>query len=71
MPMAKEISDMLDIGRKPSQVISVVFFTAKIGKIAKNKCSHCAMTLDCCFQLLSTARLHRMITQWVHPFRCF
>ena len=30
MPIAKEISDMLDIGQKPSQVISVVFLTSKI-----------------------------------------
>ena len=51
--MAKEISDMLDIGQKPSQVISVVFFTPKIAKIAKDKCSHCVMglfllTINCC-----------------------
>ena len=35
MPIAQEISDMLDIGWKPSQVISVVFFTLKIAKIAQ------------------------------------
>ena len=46
MPIAREILDMLDLGRKPSQVISVVFFTSKLAKIAKDKCSHCAMALD-------------------------
>ena len=69
MPTAKEIADMLDIGRNTLQVISVVFFTSKIAKIAQDKCSHCAMALDYCFQLLSTTRLHRMVAQWVHPLR--
>ena len=41
MPIAKEILDMLENGRKPSQVILVVFL--------KDKCSHCAMDLDHCF----------------------
>ena len=68
MPIAKEISDMLDIDRKPLQVISVVFFTSKIAKIAQDKCSHCAMALDNRFRLLSTALSHRVIAQWVHPF---
>ena len=45
MPITREI-DMLDLGQKPLQVISVVFFTLKLAKIAKDKCSHCAMTLD-------------------------
>ena len=31
MPIAQEISGMLDTGRKPSQVISIVIFTSKIG----------------------------------------
>ena len=30
MPIAKEISDMLDIDRNPSQAVSVVFLTSKI-----------------------------------------
>ena len=45
------------------------FFTSKIAKIGQDKCSHCAMTLDYCFRLLSTALSHGMITQCVHPFR--
>ena len=36
MPIAREISDMLDIGQKLSQVISVVFFISKIAKIAQD-----------------------------------
>ena len=35
MPIAKEMLDMLDLGRKPSQVISVVFFNIDISKICK------------------------------------
>ena len=31
VPIAQKISDMLDIGRKPSQLISIVYFTSKIG----------------------------------------
>ena len=34
MPIAREILDMLDLGRKPSEVISVVSFTLKLAKIA-------------------------------------
>ena len=30
MPIAREISDMLDLGLKPLQAISVVFLTLKI-----------------------------------------
>ena len=67
MPITGEILDMLDIGREPSQVISFVFFTSKIAKNATNKCSHCAMGLDYSFRWLSTAPLHRIIVQWVHP----
>ena len=69
MPIAKEILDMLDIGRKPSQVISVVFFTSKIEKIAKDKCSHCAIGLDVSFRWLSLAPSHRIIALWVNPLR--
>ena len=44
---AKEILDMLDLGRKPiASSFSWVFFTSKIQKVAKDKCSHCAMALD-------------------------
>ena len=46
MPITKEISDMFDLGRKPSQVISFVLFLSKLSKIGKGKCSHCAMALD-------------------------
>ena len=67
MPIAKEILDMLDLGRKPSQVISVVFFTSKIAKIAKDKCTHSAMALDYSFQWVSTGLSHRIIALWVHP----
>ena len=55
-----------------SQAISSNFsclFRSKIAKIAKEKCSHCAMVLDYCFRWLSTAPSHRIITLWVHPFR--
>ena len=45
MPIVRKILDMLDLGRKRSQVILVVFFTSELAKIAKNKCSHCAMAL--------------------------
>ena len=40
MPIEKEILNMLELGRKPSQVILVVFFQSKIAKIAKDKCTH-------------------------------
>ena len=66
MPIGKEVSDMLDIGRKPSSNFSC-FFTSKIATITQDKCFHCAMALDYCFKLLSTALSHRMIAQWVHP----
>ena len=59
---------MLDIGRKPSQVISVIF-TSKIAKIAEDKSSHCLMASYYCLRLLSTALSHRMVAQWVHSFR--
>ena len=49
MPIAKEISDMLDIGQKPLQVFSAVYFTSKIAKIEQDNCSHCGMSLDYCF----------------------
>ena len=42
MPIEKEILNILDLGRKPFQL----FFTSKLAKIAKDKCSHCAMALD-------------------------
>ena len=35
MPITREI-DMLDLGQKLSQVISVVFFTLKLAEIAKD-----------------------------------
>ena len=47
MPIAKEILDMLEIGRKPSQIILVVFLDRKIAKIAKDKSTHCALDFDC------------------------
>ena len=43
MPIAREILNMLDLGPKLTQVISVVFFTSKLAKIPKDKCSHRAM----------------------------
>ena len=46
MAIAKEILNMLDLGVKPTQVISVVFFISKLAKIAQDKCSRCAMALD-------------------------
>ena len=69
MPFAKEILNLLDLGRKPTQVISVVFFTLKLAKIVKDKCSHCAMALDDQFRCLSTALSNRIIALWVHPLR--
>ena len=69
MPNAKEILDMLVIGRKPSQIIVSCLFRSKIAKIAKDKCTQCAMDLDYCFRGLSTAPSHRNITLWVHSFR--
>ena len=45
MLIVKEILEMLEIGRKPSQVI----FRSQIAKIAKDKCFHCAMYIDYCF----------------------
>ena len=67
MPIAKEILNMLELGRKPSQVILVVFFREKIAKIAKDKCPHCAMDLDYCFRWLSMAPSQGLIALWVHP----
>ena len=67
MPIVKEILGMLDIGQNPSQVILVLFFTLKIAKIIKDKCSHCVMGLDYSFRWLSTAPSHRIIALWVHP----
>ena len=58
--------------RNWSQAISSNFsclFRSKIAKIAKDKCSHCAMDLYYCFRWLSTAPSHKIITLWVHPFR--
>ena len=46
MPIVKEISDMSDLGRKPSKVVSNFFFTSKLAKTAKDKCSHCAIAID-------------------------
>ena len=50
----KEISDMLDIGRKPSQVMSVVVDINNILKSHRVRCSNCAMALDDSFRWLST-----------------
>ena len=44
------------------------FFTSKLAKIAKDKCSHCAMALDYSFRWLSTAPSQRIIALWVHYF---
>ena len=65
MPIEKEMSNMLDLGQKPFQLL----FTLKLAKITKDKCSHCAMTFDNQFRCLSTAPSNRIITLWVHPFR--
>ena len=70
MPIAQDIFDMIDIGRKPS-VISGDFdikYLLKIALIAKDICSCCAMALEYSFQLLSAALSHRVVAQWVHPF---
>ena len=60
MPIAREILDMLELGRKPSNFSCP--FRSKIAKVAKDKCSHCAMDLDYCFRWLLTA-----IALWAHP----
>ena len=70
MPIVKEISDMLNIGQKPSEVILVVFFTSKLAKIAKEKCSQCAMALDYQFQCLSTAPSNRIIAPYARKYVC-
>ena len=46
------------------------FFTPKIAKIAKDKCSHCAIGIDYSFRCLLTAPLHRIIALRVHPLTC-
>ena len=46
MPIAKEILNMLDLGRKAITGNFSSFFTSKLARIAKDKCSHCVMTLD-------------------------
>ena len=51
-----------------SQAISSNFnciFRSKIAKLAKDKCSHCAMDLEYCFRLLSTVPSH-IITAFIH-----
>ena len=68
MPIAKEILDMLEIGRKPSQVVLVLFLIEN-SKNHKDRCSHCAMDLDYCFRCLSTVPSHRIIALLVHPVR--
>ena len=60
MLIVKEILDMLEIG---------LFLNKTIAKIAKGKFSHCAVDLDYCFRLLSTAPSHRIIALRVHPFK--
>ena len=35
MPIAKEMLDMLDLGLKPSQVISVFFFTSILANLQR------------------------------------
>ena len=67
MHIAREILSMFELGRKPSQVILGVFISSKIAKIAKGKCSHCAMDLDYCVRWLSTVPSHRLIALLVHP----
>ena len=43
-------------------------FRSKIAKIAKDKCSRCAMDFYYCFRWLSMAPSHRIIALLVHPF---
>ena len=69
MPIAKEILNMLDLGRKAIASNFLRFFCIENTKIAKDKCSHCAMALDYCFRWLLTAPSQRIIAQWVHPFK--
>ena len=66
MPIPKEISNMLDLGRKAIARISCVFCIENT-KIAKNKCSHCAMALDYSYRWLLMAPSPRIIALWVHP----
>ena len=47
------------------------FLTSKIAKIAKDKCSHCAMALDYYFRCLSTAPSNRIIALRAHSFSVF
>ena len=54
MPIAKEILDMLEPGRKPSQVILVVLFDQKSQKSQR-------------ISVPTVAPLHRIIALWVHP----
>ena len=68
MSIAKEILNMLGLGRKViASNFSCVFFIENT-KIAKDKCSDCAMALDYSFRRLSTAPLHIIITLWVYPY---
>ena len=46
VPIAKEILNMLDLGRKAIAGNFSCFFPSKLARIAKDKCSHCVMTLD-------------------------
>ena len=69
MPIAKEILDILDLGRKAIASNFSCFLFIENTKIAKDKCSHCAMALDLDypFQWLATSPSQRIIAMWVHP----
>ena len=59
LPNTKEISDILDIGLKPSQVLSVVFLHQKW------QISQRVSVATVQWPLM--APLHRIIALWVHP----
>ena len=66
MPIAKEISNMLDLGPKAIASNFHSVFASK--KFIKDKCYHCAMASDYSFRWLSTAPSYRIIALWVNPF---
>ena len=67
MSIAKEISDMHVIYRSKAFASNFSsFFTLKTGKIAQDKCSHCAMALDNCVRLLLNDRSVGTRLQFIH-----
>ena len=64
--IAQNISDCLDNGRKPSQVISVdsYIILENRSKLYGNRCFHCEMALDGGFLWISTVPLRSI--SWTH-----